>query len=688
MAYGRLDVFWPDGQFKTFPLVENNISVGRSSGNSIALDTTTISRYHFSISHDGQQVALTDLESVNGTFVDGERLNQNEPRLLFGGEEIQIGHLRLIYHQIDEMPTQPMKPLEENTQRIEVESPTFRVDVISPDQPFSPGAHMSAEVSISNTGTTTQRYRIEVSGMPAEWIRVDRPELELDAGDSAQVLVNFRPARRSDSKPGDYPVTVHVSLKERPETALDAHFTVRVLPFSGFGMALENITLANGERFRLHLHNQGSSILPLTIGGQDKEQKLRYTITPPKVALQPGQRLVVQGEIKPLKPALVGSVHQHPFDLVVRANDASRFLASVRGQYVERPLMPTWMPFALGISGIVGLLFLVLIASFLLRPAPEPHIASFLISSTQVAQGDPLGLTWAVTEVADLSVQVNGTPVITQLGTETTGLNLDTALLSGDVVVQLVGVNGSKQTTASQTVRVYQALGEGYFTVEPPQLVRHVVQNLNVSWNIPGAVKTRISGLESFNNNVSTTDYGAEATITGVPGVPNDTLHLTLYAEDEVGNSRQQTLDVPVVNPECVPAGGPVTLFVGPDARHQVVGTVPSGAFVTVDAQDTSGQWLRMQLPGGLSGWGVRSEFSCARTFNVADLVKELNVPTVPPPSPTIPATATAVPRATSTATPTTTATVVPTIAAALPTSQPAQALGAPSASPDPTAAG
>ena len=93
-------------------------------------------------------------------------------------------------------------------------------------------------------------------------------------------------------------------------------------------------------------------------------------------------------------------------------------------------------------------------------------------------------------------------------------------------------------------------------------------------------------------------------------------------------------------------------------------------------------------LPGGLSGWGVRSEFSCARTFNVADLVKELNVPTVPPPSPTIPATATAVPRATSTATPTATATVVPTIAAALPTSQPAQALGAPSASPDPTAAG
>jgi hypothetical protein len=62
-----------------------------------------------------------------------------------------------------------------------------------------------------------------------------------------------------------------------------------------------------------------------------------------------------------------------------------------------------------------------------------------------------------------------------------------------------------------------------------------------------------------------------------------------------------------------------------------VVGTVPAGAAVVVDAQDGSGQWLRARLQGGLSGWGIRSEFACAQTFNTADLVKELNAPTLPP---------------------------------------------------------
>jgi len=60
------------------------------------------------------------------------------------------------------------------------------------------------------------------------------------------------------------------------------------------------------------------------------------------------------------------------------------------------------------------------------------------------------------------------------------------------------------------------------------------------------------------------------------------------------------------------------------------------------------GQWLRARLQGGLSGWGIRSEFACAQTFNTADLVKELNAPTLPP------ATLTLVPSVTPTVRPAT----------------------------------
>src|SRR4029434_9965247 len=121
--------------------------------------------------------------------------------------------------------------VDDTTQRIELELPAFHLDVIGPDQPFSPGAHMSAELSITNTSEQAQRYRVEVTGLPPDWIRIDRPEVSIEPTDMAQVLVNFKPLRRPDSKPGDYRVTVKVSTKDNPDSKLEAVLLVRILPY-------------------------------------------------------------------------------------------------------------------------------------------------------------------------------------------------------------------------------------------------------------------------------------------------------------------------------------------------------------------------------------------------------------------------------------------------------------------------
>ncbi len=614
----------------TFPLVENSISVGRSTGNTIPLDTNTISRYHFSLSHDGQKTLITDMESANGTFVDGERLTPNTPRELDGGDEIQIGDLRLIYHQLDEMATQPVKAVEDTTQRIEVAAPNFRLDVIGPPAPFSPGAHMSAEINITNTSTIAQRYGIEVSGMPAEWIRLDRSEVLVDPQHSEQVLINFRPARRSDSRPGDYKVQVRAYQADKPEQKVDAQLVVRVLPFGGFGMALEKSLINTGEPFRLHLHNQGSAPLPLNVVCRAKENDLRFMIPAPQSTLMPGARFILSGTITPQKPSLWGKPRTHTFDIQVTSGDAAHFLAVARAKYIEKPLLPSWTPLALASAALVGIVAVILVLAFLFRPVRPPKITAFTVNKAQVAQGEDISLSWVVEDASNLSLSVNSKTVIDRISTETTGLTLDTSGLSGNVVLELVGENGNQMASAVQTITVYQPLGQITFQSTPNQLVRYVVQNLSITWNVPGAVKTRLSGLETFTNTSLQPEYTAQETLTGLAGIPDQALHLVLYAEDSAGNQQQQTLDIPVVNPECLPAGPPVTLYNGPDVRYQVVGTVPAGAAVVVDAQDGSGQWLRARLQGGLSGWGIRSEFACAQTFNTADLVKELNVPTLP----------------------------------------------------------
>lgn len=652
MAYGRLDVFWPDGLFMTFPLVENNVSIGRSTGNTIMLDTSTISRYHLTITHDSEQVLVTDLDSVNGTFIDGVKLESNQPRTVYGGEEIQIGHLRLIYHHIEEQATQPLEAVDETTQRIELQLPAFRIDVINPDIPVSPGAHTTAEIAITNTSEEQCSYIVTTSGMPAEWVRIDRPRLTINPGEMSQVLINFRPMRSPESKPGDYTVTVRVAQRDDADAHLDAQFVVRILAYGGFGMALDARRVSTSERFRLHLHNQGNAVLPLSISGRDAGDKLRFNILVPQVALAPGQRMTVQGEVKPKNPVLFGKPRQHPFDVMVRSNDAARFLVAERGQFVERPALPAWTPFVL--VGILGaLLIAVVIAGFVLlgRPTPDPRILSFAISSTQVARGEIVNLSWTAQNVSDLSLAVDGTPVLSNADGLSSGVPLNTENLTGSVVLSLTGSNGGEQAVATQTLYVYEPLGEGFFTTTPTQLVRYVVQTLDISWDIPGAVRTRLSGLEAFSNAPVEPSYGPQANLTGISGIPSQPFTLSLTAEDEVGQTRQQTLNIEVVNPECAASRSEVTLHAGPDARHQVVGTVPQGVAVVVDAQDGSGRWLRVQLPGGQSGWGERRQFTCSSLFNPDNLYKELNVATLTPPTstqrPTAPPTPTRAPTAT-----------------------------------------
>ncbi len=639
MPYGRLDVYGPEGFFETFSLEGDNISLGRSTGNTITLDTNTISRYHFSLTREGDQVFITDLDSVNGTFVDGIKIEPNERRSVHGGEEIQIGHLRIIYHNIDDMPTQPIMA-EETTQRIELQLPAFRIDIQGPDQPVSPGAHIASELMITNTSTEEEKYSVEVTGPPPEWVRVNRPTLTLKPEEAAEVVISFKPLRRPDSKPGDYPVRVRVRQDNNPESVLEANVTLRILAYSGFGIALETRRLTSGQRFRLHLHNQGSSTLPLTISGRDLSEHLRFFIPTPQLTLAPGQRVTMQGEIRPKSPALYGSASEHLFDLVARCHDPSGFLVAVRGHFIERPMLPAWSP-ALAGAGILAFLALFILALvLLLRPNPEPRIASFTVGSTQIAQGTPLALSWAVTDVAQLSVSVNGTPELMQVDPRTSGTQIDTSDLYGQVVVSILGVNGGEQDSASQTVQVYRPMALESFTVEPQRLVRYVVQPITVRWNVPGAESVQINGLENFTMTpVATTFEGEAGEITDLVGIPLEAVTITLSAQDEVGNTISETFSPEMVTPECAPAVEAVTLYAGPDERQQVVGTVPAGASVVVDAQDNSGQWLRAQLTGGISGWGARSAFACAATFNVDDLRKELNVPMLPTPTLTLTAT-------------------------------------------------
>lgn len=634
MAYGRLDVFFPDGLFQTFLLTNPSISIGRSSGNTIPLETTTISRYHISITNTDGQTFLTDLDSANGTFVDGTRLKTNMPHPLYGGEEILIGDLRLIFHNLDENPTRPIIVPEEATRHVEVQHSNFRIDLEGPDQAVSPGAHISAELSITNTSDAAERYQIEVEGLPKGWVRVDRPEIEVEPGTTGDVIISFKPTRRSDSAPGDYRVQVLVRPRSAPDKPMSAPMTLRVLPYSGFGMALSRSQLDSSGRFRLHMHNQGSAPLTLTVMGRDLGSGLRFTLPSPQVTLPPGQRTTFEGRARPRSPSLFGEPRQHPFDLIVRSTDASGFLVATRAYVNERPMLPTWAGFALGGLGLALLALIVIGLLVLLRPNPQPQIAQFEVSSTRVAQGSPLELRWTVEDARALSVTVNGTPVYEDTTGSADTTQIDTSGFSGSVVVVLRAENGGEQIEATQVVSVYTPLAFTSIRIDPPQLVRNVVGSLTLEWEAIGAETVHIAGLETFSTQPLKPAFLASDSVT-VSGIANTPLALRLIAQDGAGEIIEEQVLVNVIDPICTAMNDNTPLYFGPDTSHQVVGTAQAGTALVVDARDVSANWLRVGL-SGVQGWGQRGGFTCADTFNIEDLRIEASVPAPPTPLPTL----------------------------------------------------
>ncbi len=78
-----------------FLLDAERTSAGRSTEADIFLDDVTVSRKHAEFVREGQQFWVRDVGSLNGTYVNRNRIDQ---AVLRAGDEVQIGKFRMTFH--------------------------------------------------------------------------------------------------------------------------------------------------------------------------------------------------------------------------------------------------------------------------------------------------------------------------------------------------------------------------------------------------------------------------------------------------------------------------------------------------------------------------------------------------------------------------------------------------------------
>ncbi|GHT34236.1 peptide-binding protein [Planctomycetales bacterium] len=85
---------------KSFHRIATPVTIGREEGNYVQLNDERVSRYHLKIHENNGSVLLTDLQSTNGTRVNGEDV---QVWALRPGDIISLGRTLLIFGSTDEI---------------------------------------------------------------------------------------------------------------------------------------------------------------------------------------------------------------------------------------------------------------------------------------------------------------------------------------------------------------------------------------------------------------------------------------------------------------------------------------------------------------------------------------------------------------------------------------------------------
>src|SRR5438132_241267 len=132
-------MFRADGQRRSFSITRDMTVVGRREDCDLRIPLSDVSRKHCRMIVNGEAIKVEDLGSSNGTYVNGERIQQGE---LTPGDTVQIGPVVFVL-QVDGFPA------DEDLQPITVQT--------SAAEPAGPGDEEPVDLEASTAGTAPTR---------------------------------------------------------------------------------------------------------------------------------------------------------------------------------------------------------------------------------------------------------------------------------------------------------------------------------------------------------------------------------------------------------------------------------------------------------------------------------------------------------------------------------------------------
>ena len=170
-----LTLQFKDLALKEFELTGQSMTMGREPDNDIIVENLLVSGYHARIDPAGREYVLTDLQSKNGTFVNGERVTSTK---LKDGDQILIGKHTIVF-TLSQEEIQEDQKLTEPTMFIEVAQGASEA-----------GAQEQTPAGLDSTAVSAERRAVLsfLSGGGDEY-EIKKKLVKLGKGEEADVYI-------------------------------------------------------------------------------------------------------------------------------------------------------------------------------------------------------------------------------------------------------------------------------------------------------------------------------------------------------------------------------------------------------------------------------------------------------------------------------------------------------------------
>ena len=249
-----------------------------------------------------------------------------------------------------------------------------------------PGASVSLELTVRNTGTVVDQFSFEVLGGAAGWATFDPLTVSLFPQAEETVHVTFAPPRATDTASGAIPFGVRVQSREDPEGSIVEEGTLNVAEFSEVTAELTPHATRVWLRGRsqVAVDNRSNISYRAELAGSDTDSAFDYSFRPPLMDVAPGAVAFAKVTVRPKASYWRGPSTTEPYQVALRqqgmngAEPGAEPPAGTHppevdadGAILRDPLLPGWIG-----KAVAGLLALVAVLALLWFTLVKPQITS------------------------------------------------------------------------------------------------------------------------------------------------------------------------------------------------------------------------------------------------------------------------------------------------------------------------